>query len=179
MYRSNRSFHIPPGHTPCTPRAFDTFAVPGRREFDYQSLPGGGEFDPRVTGVGNLNCIHDFMWNLWRGELSWGTRCWGFSWKRLCLCGQLVTRKGLKQALCGIWRYLNFNIFNMNNTYYQRFNTTIESSTEVNNTLTCCISLGGIFLIQRFVCCMTRKENLSIQWPCSSNFRRFAQEFCS
>ena len=179
MYRSNRSFHIPPGYTPCTPRAFDTFAVPGRREFDYQSLPGGGEFDPRVTGVGNLNCIHDFMWNLWRGELSWGTRCWGFSWKRLCLCGQLVTRKGLKQALCRIWRYLNFNIFNMNNTYYQRFNTTIESSTEVNNTLTCCIALGGIFLIQHFVCCMTHKENLSIQWPCSSNFRRFAQEFCS
>ena len=26
----------------------------------------------------------------------------GFSWKRLCLCGQLVTRKGLKQALCRI-----------------------------------------------------------------------------
>ena len=79
----------------------------------YQSLPGGGEFDPRVTGVGNLNCIHDFMWNLWRGELSWGTRCWGFSWKRLCLCGQLVTRKGLKQTLCRIWRYLNFNIVNI------------------------------------------------------------------
>ena len=37
----------------------------------------------------------------------------GFSWKRLCLCGQLVTRKGLKQALCRIWRYLNFNIFNI------------------------------------------------------------------
>ena len=36
----------------------------------------------------------------------------GFSWKRLCLCGQLVTRKGLKPALCRIWRYLNFNIFN-------------------------------------------------------------------
>ena len=27
----------------------------------------------------------------------------GFSWKRLCLCGQLVTRKGLKQALWRIW----------------------------------------------------------------------------
>ena len=26
----------------------------------------------------------------------------GFSWKRLCLCGQLVTRKGPKQALCRI-----------------------------------------------------------------------------
>ena len=55
MYRSNRSFNMPP------PRAFDTFAVPGRREFDYQSLPGGGEFDPRALGVGNLNCTLDFM----------------------------------------------------------------------------------------------------------------------
>ena len=36
------------------------------------------------------------------------------SWKSLCLCGQLVTRKGLKPALCRIWRYLNFiNIFNI------------------------------------------------------------------
>ena len=32
---------FPPG----IPRAFDTFAVPGRREFDYQSLPEGGEFE--------------------------------------------------------------------------------------------------------------------------------------
>ena len=43
--------HAPPG----IPRAFDTFAVPGRREFDYQSLLGGGEFDPHALGVGNLN----------------------------------------------------------------------------------------------------------------------------
>ena len=47
----------PPGK----PRAFDTFAVPGRREFDYQSFPGGGEFDPHALGVGNLNCTLDFM----------------------------------------------------------------------------------------------------------------------
>ena len=47
----------PPG----IPRAFDTFAVPRRREFDYQSLPGGGEFDPHALGVGNLNCTLDFM----------------------------------------------------------------------------------------------------------------------
>ena len=33
--------NAPPG----IPRAFDTFAVPGRREFDDQSLPGGGEFE--------------------------------------------------------------------------------------------------------------------------------------
>ena len=43
------------------PRAFDTFAVPGRREFDYQNLPGGGEFDPHVLEEGNLNCTLDFM----------------------------------------------------------------------------------------------------------------------
>ena len=40
VYRSNRSFIIP------SPVIFDTFAVPGRREFDYQSLWGLGEFDP-------------------------------------------------------------------------------------------------------------------------------------
>ena len=34
-------FPPPPG----IPRAFDTFAVPGRREFDYQNFPVGGEFD--------------------------------------------------------------------------------------------------------------------------------------
>ena len=43
------------------PRAFDTFAIPGRREFDYQSFPGGGEFDPHALGVGNLNYTLDCM----------------------------------------------------------------------------------------------------------------------
>ena len=176
MYRSNRSFHIPPpGHTPGTPWAFDTFAVPGRREFDYQSLPGGGEFDPHALGVGNLNCTLDFMWGR-------GVR--GFSWKRLCLCGQLVTRKGLKQALCRIWRYLNFNIFNIGFRLWiyeciklcLQWNTIPFSGDSSNNS---CISIGEIFFIERFVCCMTHEENLSIQWPCSSDFRRFAREFCS
>ena len=62
MYRSNRSFNIPP-RPPGIPWAFDTFAVPGRREFDYQSIPGGEElnFDPQALGVGNLNCTLDFM----------------------------------------------------------------------------------------------------------------------
>ena len=35
----------PPGHT----RAFDTFAVPGRREFDYQSLPNSPLFSSRCA----------------------------------------------------------------------------------------------------------------------------------
>ena len=51
--------HAPP--PPRIPRAFDTFAIPGRREFDYQSFPGYGEFDPHALGVGNLNYTLDFM----------------------------------------------------------------------------------------------------------------------
>ena len=58
MYRSNPSFNIPP---PAIPQAYDTFAVPGRREFDYQSLPRGGDFDPHALGVENLNCTLYFM----------------------------------------------------------------------------------------------------------------------
>ena len=76
MYRSNRSFNVPP---PGIPRAFYTFVVPGRREFDYQSLPGCGKFDPHAKGVGNLNRSLDFMWNLWalctwRATMA-GTQC--------------------------------------------------------------------------------------------------------
>ena len=46
MYQLNRSFNSPPPSTGGIPWAFDTFAVQGRREFDYQSLQGGGEFEP-------------------------------------------------------------------------------------------------------------------------------------
>ena len=61
MYRSNRSFNMPPPGIPRAFDTFDTFAVLGRREFDYQSLPGGGEFDPHALGMGNLNCALDFI----------------------------------------------------------------------------------------------------------------------
>ena len=64
MYRQIEASTSPPPLSPLgIPRAFDTFAIPGRTEFDYQSLPGGGEFDPHVLGVGNLNCTLDFMLN--------------------------------------------------------------------------------------------------------------------
>ena len=52
------------------------FCTGATEEFDYQSLPGGGEFDPHGLWVGNLNCTLDFMRNLSRGELSWGTWYW-------------------------------------------------------------------------------------------------------
>ena len=45
---------------------------------------------------GQTECI---MGN-WKIE-NGGRGVRGFSWKGLCLCGQLVTREGLKQAL---WR---------------------------------------------------------------------------
>ena len=106
MYRSNRSFNIT--------QAFDTFAVPRRREFDYQSLPGGGEIRfPSVRG-GEFELPPRFLCEISSVANDHGGQgVRGFSWRQLCLCGQLVTRKGLKQALCHIRRYLNFNIFNI------------------------------------------------------------------
>ena len=89
--RSNVSVKSKLQHAP--PRAFDPFAVPGRREFDHQSLPGGGEFELHPPFH-----VKSLAWRAIMEEL--GVR--GFSWKRLCFCGQLVTRKGLKQALCRI-----------------------------------------------------------------------------
>ena len=130
----------------------------------------------------------------------------GFSWKRLCLCGQLVTRKGLKQALCRIWRYLNFNIFNIGFRLWiyeciklcLQWNTIPILAIQYNNKklnrgqllwpAACMlinkvsddacqwnghdvvISIGGTFFIERFVCCMTHEEKLSLQWPCISDF---------
>ena len=96
MYRSDRSFNIHPTQ-PGIPRAFDSFAVPGRREFDYQSLPGGGEFDPHAfelyprSHVKSMGSLHVASYDGVRGVR-------GFSWKRLRLnCGELVT-----SALCRI-----------------------------------------------------------------------------
>ena len=100
MYRSIQSFNMPPP-------AYLGLLTP---------LPsqGGGNLIIRVfQGVGNLNCTLDFMWNLWRGEISWGTRCQRIFVEKTVPFGQLVARKGLKQALCRIWRYLYFKIFNI------------------------------------------------------------------
>ena len=98
----NRSFNIPPspGHT----AGIWNLCRPGEEGIDYQSLPRGGEFDPHVLRVGNLNCTLDFMRNLWRGELSWGTWCWRNFHGTDC---------AFVANLCRIWRYLNFNIFNI------------------------------------------------------------------
>ena len=40
-------------------------------------------------------------------------------------------------------------------------------------------TLDFFFFIDRFVCYMEQEEKLSIQWPCSSDFRHFATDFCS
>ena len=39
------------------------------------------------------------------------------------------------------------------------------------------LNRSDIFYIERFICCMTHEGKLSIKWPCSSNFRRFARDF--
>ena len=100
MYRSNRSFNMPP-------RAYPGHLTP-------LTSPGGGNLIIRVfQGVGNLIPML-WGWEIWTapsisskifGVASYHGGCGvrGFSWKRLCICGQLGTRKELKQALCRIW----------------------------------------------------------------------------
>ena len=92
--------HAPPGHTPgiwhlCRPGEEGIWLSESSRGWGIWTAPS---ISCEISGVANYHGGH-------------GVR--GFSWKRLCLCGQLVTRKGLKQALCRIWRYLNFKIFNI------------------------------------------------------------------
>ena len=114
MYRSNRSFNIPPppGHT----TGIWHLCRPGEEGIWLsESSRGWGIWFP---------CVRGGEFGIWTApsiprEISGGPSYHGghgvrgFSWKRLCLCGQLVTRKGHKQTLCRIWRYLNFNIFNI------------------------------------------------------------------
>ena len=104
----------PPPPPPGIPRAFDTFAVPGRRECDYQSPPGGGEIDPHALGgkAGIWTAPSSSYEVSGVASHHGGRGVRGFLRKRLCLCGQLVTRNGLKQALCRIWRHFCFKIFN-------------------------------------------------------------------
>ena len=99
MYRWNRSFNIP--LPPGLSRAFDTFAVVGGGNLILRVFQGWGIWSPCVKG-GEISRVASY---------HGGRGFRGFSWKRLCLCGQLVTGKGLKQALYRIWRYLNINIF--------------------------------------------------------------------
>ena len=80
-----------------------TFPPPPTQAFDTFAVPGWG-----IWTAPSISCEISGM-----ASYHWGRGIRGFLWKRLFLYGQLVTRKGLKQALCCIWRYLNFNIFNI------------------------------------------------------------------
>ena len=124
---------------PGIPRAFDTFAVPWRREFHYQSLPGGGAFGlhPQfhVKSLALWAIMGDAMLEDFRG-------------KDCAFVANRLRGKGLNK-LCavfkGIWiliflilysgfEYMNVLscVYNEIQYLYRRFNTTIKSSTEVN-----------------------------------------------
>ena len=97
MYRSNRSFNIPPA--PRHPQGI-WHLFPGEEGIwlSESSSRGWGIWSPCVRGGEYLNCTLDLMWNLeisGEGSCHEGRgvgACWRFSWKRLCLYGQLVTR---------------------------------------------------------------------------------------
>ena len=156
------------------------------------------------------------MWGIWTApsiscEISgmasyhWGRGVRGFSWKRLFLCGQFVTRKGLKQALCRILRYLNFNIFNIGYRLWiyecikfcLRWNRIPVLAIQYNNK-----KLNRGKFLWPATCMLINKASddecqwnehdvvisiggifsyrtLCIQWPCGSYFRHFARHFYS
>ena len=90
MYWSNRSFNmLLPRHTPgiwhlCRPGEEGIWLSESSRGWGIWTAPS---ISCKIFGVASYG----------------GRGVRGFSWKRLCLCGQLVTRKGLKQALCRFW----------------------------------------------------------------------------
>jgi len=166
MYRSNRRFNIPPPPS----RAYPRHLTP---------LPsqGGGNLIIRVfQGVGNLIPMH-YRWGIWTapsiscqisGVASYhgGRGVRGFSWKRLCLCGQLVTIGCNGGQL--LWPAACILINKVSDDECQWICHDVV------------ISIGGdFFYVERFVFYITHKAKLSIQSPCSTNFHGFARDFCS
>ena len=200
-----------PPPLPGIPWAFDTFVVPGRREFDYQSLPGSGEFDPHAKGVGNLNRSLDFMWNVW-ALCTWraimaGTRCATNADCRLT--DRQVNEVKIVVKFSNRFRIpkLDFpktqslvigNLLKLSQQCLRRLPASMQvCSLRLTHTACPHVCLlircrydarqwnshkwhvWNVMISERFVCCMTNEEKLSLQCPCSSDFRRFAREFCS
>ena len=115
MYRSNRSFNIPPAprHPPGIWHLF-----PGEEGIwlSESSSRGWGIWSPCVRGGEYLNCTLDLVWNL---EISKSLA------RRAVMRDVVLEHVGdfrgkdcafmanWLQGLCRIWRYLNFNIFNI------------------------------------------------------------------
>ena len=100
MYRSNRSFNIPPPPSQAYPGIWHLFPGEEGIWLSESSSRGWGIWSPCVRG-GEFELhprSHVISRNL---EISGEANChegrcviarWRFSWKRLCLYGQLVTR---------------------------------------------------------------------------------------
>ena len=82
---------LPPG----IPRAFDTFAVPGRREFDYQNLLGGGEFE--------LHHVKSLAWRPIMGDAVLED----FRGKDCAFVANCLRGKGLNK-LCAVFEVFKF-----------------------------------------------------------------------
>ena len=191
MYRSNRSFNIPPAprHPPGIWHLF-----PGEEGIwlSESSSTGWGIWSPCVRG-GEFDISKSR--NLWRGERSWETRSLEYVEDfRGKDCAFMVN---WLQGLCRIWRYLNCNIFNIgfrlwmylpaiecnnkklnrgqllchdavisiawiSSDYFESFLLPQllrgENDAKQSDEFQAIISIGGIFLKDRFVWCMTHEE---------------------
>ena len=125
MYRSNRSFNMPsrtfPGHLTSLPSGEEGIWL-------SESSRGWGIWSPCFRG-GEFELHPRFHAKSWAWRAIYrGRGVRGFSWKRLCLCSQLVTRKGFKQALWRIWSIYKISKF-----------LTLDSGFECMNVFYCCV----------------------------------------
>ena len=104
MYRSNQSFNTPPG----IPRAFDTFVVSGRREFDYQRLLGGEDLQaplaclPRTRSFSlSPTTSKRLLRRLWRAIMG-DAVLEDFRGKDCAFVANWLQGKGLNK-LCGVF----------------------------------------------------------------------------
>ena len=115
LYRSIQRFNMPPPrHTSgfwhlCCPREEGIWLSESSRGWGIWTAPS---ISRKIFGVASYHG---------------GRGVRAFSWKRLCLCGRLVTRKGLKQAFRRLWsiQILKFSI--------------LDSGFECMNVFYCCV----------------------------------------
>ena len=149
MYRSNRSFDIPPPPPGQTPGIWQLWRPGEEGIWLSESSRGWGIWSPCVRSrefeLHPRFHVKSLAWRAIMGDAVLGD----FRGKDIFLpLWPIRYEEWAWTSFVPCWRYLNFNIFNIGfsfwiyecikvvftmkyNTYYRRFNATIKSSTEV------------------------------------------------
>ena len=184
MYRSNRSFNIPPGHT----LGIWHLCRPGEKGILLsESSSGWGIWFPCIRG-GEFELhprfhVKSLAWQAIMGDAVLED----FVEKIVRVVANWLRGEGLNK-LCTVFEGIQILIFlildsgfaGVSNRLLMLINKVSDDTCQWNgHDVVISLNRWVFFHIKRFVCCMSHEEKLSIQWPCSSAFRRFARDFCS